>query len=61
MINYNIAYSKIAHKYFLKVFYTKTNNKRYKLQIWQYNVYHINIIAIKNISILEKAKKKKYC
>ena len=32
-VNYKTAYSKMMHKYFLKVFYHKTNKKKYKLQI----------------------------
>ena len=58
MLNHNTAYSKAAHKYFLKVFYNKTNNEEYKLQIWQYKIYYINIIAMKDICILKKVKKK---
>lgn len=27
VVNYDIAHSKIAHKYFLKLFYNKTNKK----------------------------------
>ncbi len=46
------------HKYFLKTFYNLTNKQEYKLQIWQYNVCHTNIIAIKDVIILEKNKKK---
>lgn len=33
MINYDIAYNKAIYKYFLKVFYNKTNKKKYNLQI----------------------------
>lgn len=58
MVNYNTAYSKAAYKYFLKVFYNKTNKKEYKSQIWQYNIRNTNIIAMKNIIILEKAREK---
>ena len=57
-INYNIAHSKAAHKYLLKAFYNKTNKKEYKLQIWQHNVQNTNIIAIKDMIITEKARKK---
>lgn len=45
------------HKYLLKVFYNRTK-KKYNLQIWQYNVYYIYIIAIKDPIFLEKAKEK---
>ena len=31
IVNYNIAYSKAVHKYFLKAFYNKTNKKEYNL------------------------------
>ena len=58
VVNYNTAYSKVAHKYFLKVFYNKTNKKEYKSQIWQYNVLHIIIIVMKDVIMLEKAIKK---
>lgn len=37
----------------------KIYKKKYKLQIWQYNIYHINIITIKDVIILEKVKEKK--
>ena len=59
LVNYNIAYSKMAYRYFLKVFYDKTNKKEYKLQIWQHNICHTNIIVMKNLIILKKAKEKK--
>ena len=53
------AHSKVAHKYLLKAFYNRINKKDYDLQIWQYNVRHTNIIAIKNVIIKEKAREKK--
>ena len=56
-INYNTAHSEAAHKYLLKTFYNKTNKKEYKLQIWQCNVRHTNIIVMKDVIILEKARK----
>ena len=46
------------HKYLLKVFYNRTNKKEYNSQIQQHNVYHANIIAIKDVIIEEKARKK---
>ena len=58
-INYNTAYNKAAHKYFLEAFYNRSNKKEYKLQIWQHNVGHINIITIKDVIILEKIREKK--
>ena len=42
------------YKYLLKAFYNKTNKKEYNLQIQQYNIYHINIIATKNVIIVTK-------
>lgn len=48
----------IKYKYFFKIFYNRTNKKKYNLQIWQYNVHHINIIVMKNIIILKKAREK---
>ena len=59
MINYNTAHSKVAHQYLLKAFYNKTNKKEYNSQIQQYNVCHTNIIAMKDVIILEKAREKK--
>lgn len=58
MVNYNITYSEMVHKYLLKAFYNKINKKEYNLQIWQYNICHTNIVAIKNIIILEKEREK---
>ena len=45
-INYNTAYSEIAHKYFFKAFYGRTNEKKYESQILKYNINYTNIIAI---------------
>ena len=39
------------HKYLLKTFYNRINNKEYDLQIWKYNIYHINIITIKDLIV----------
>ena len=58
VVNYHIAHNEIAHKYLLKTFYNKTNKKEYDLQIWQYNVRHTNIIAMKDVIIEKKARKK---
>lgn len=38
--------SKVAYKYLLKIFYEKTNKKKYKSQILGYNIYYTNIIAM---------------
>ena len=46
------------HKYLFKAFYNQTNKKKYELQIWQYNMRHINIIAIKKVIILKKTREK---
>ena len=32
-MNYDIAHSKVMHKYFLKAFYKRKNKKEYDLQI----------------------------
>lgn len=32
VINYNMTYSKVVYKYFLKIFYKKINKKEYKFQ-----------------------------
>ena len=58
-INYNTAHSKMTHKYLLKAFYNRINKKGYNSQIRQHNIRHINIIAMKDVIILEKARKKK--
>ena len=57
--NYNNVYSKVTHKYLIKIFYNRTNKKEYDLQIWQYNICYTNIIAIKDVIIIEKVKEKK--
>ena len=54
-VNYDIAYSKAAHKYILKAFYNKTNEKEYNAQIWQHNIRHTNLIIIKGMIISKKA------
>ena len=59
MIIYDIAHNEAAHKYLFKVFYNKTIKKKYELQIWQYNMWHTNIIAIKDVIILKKAQEEK--
>ena len=61
MVNYNIVYNEVMYEYLLKAFYNRTNKKEYKLQIWQHNVRHININAMKDIIILEKVREKKSC
>ena len=57
-VNYDTAYSEAMYKYLLKAFYNKTNKKEYDSQIWQDNVCHTNIIAMKDMIIKEKARKK---
>lgn len=59
-----MVYSKIAYKYLFKVFYRKTNKKKYKLQILEHNIRYTNIIAMQNTIFIVKilvgsAKKKK--
>ena len=59
-VNYNIAYTKMAYKYFLKAFYNKINKKEYNLQIWQYNIRHKNIIVMKDVIVVaEKSRENK--
>ena len=53
-INYNIIYSKVVYKYLLKVFYRRINKKEYKLQIFEHNIRHINIIAMQNAILIVK-------
>lgn len=55
-VNYDTAHSKIAYKYFFKTFYNKINKKKYDLQIRQHNVNNTNIIAVKDVIIIEKAR-----
>ena len=57
-VNYDTAHSEAAHKYLLKAFYNRTNKKEYDSQIWQHNVRHTNIIAMKDVIIEEKAREK---
>lgn len=49
----------MAYKYLFKAFYNKTNEKELKSQIWQHNVQHINIVAMKDIIISGKVRGKK--
>ncbi len=56
-VNHDTAYSEVAHKYLLKVFYNRTNKKEYDLQIWQHNVRYTNIIVMKDMIISEKVRK----
>lgn len=58
MVNYNTSHKEAAYKYFLQVFYNKINKKEYDLQIRQHNVHHTNIVAMKDVIILEKSRKK---
>ena len=57
-VNYDIAHSEAAHKYFLKAFYNRTNKKEYDAQIRQHNICHTNIIAMKDVIISKKALEK---
>ena len=57
-VNYDTAHSEAAHKYLLKAFYNRTNKKEYESQIWQHNVRHTNIIAMKDVIISEKIREK---
>lgn len=59
IVNQDISHNKTAHKYLLKTFFNKTKQKKYDLQIWQYNVGHTNIIAMKDIIAVAKRNKKK--
>lgn len=47
-----------VHKYLLKTFYYRINKKKYKLQIWQYNMQHTNIILMKIVILFEKNREK---
>ncbi len=58
-VNYNTAHSEAVYKYLLNAFYNRTNKKEYESQIWQHNVQHTNIIAMKDVIILEKVREKK--
>ena len=56
-VNYDTAHSEAAYKYLLKTFYNRTNKKNYDAQIWQHNVRHPNVIAMKAVIISKKALK----
>ena len=45
-INYDTVHSEIAHKYFFKAFYGRTNKKKYESQILKHNIRHTNVITI---------------
>ena len=49
-----MAHNKIVHKYLLKAFYRRINNKKYKSQILKYNICHTNVIAIQDIILIAK-------
>lgn len=56
-----MAYSEVAHKYFLKAFDGQVNKKAYESQILQHNIPNTNILAMQNAILLakvESAKKK---
>ena len=57
-LNYDTAHNKAVHKYLLKAFYNKTNQKEYDLQIRQHNVRHSNIITIKDVINKKKVQEK---
>ena len=58
-VNYDTTYSKIAHKYFLKAFYNRTNKKKYNMQSRECNVCHTNVIVMKNVIISKRALQNK--
>ena len=63
-INYDTAYSEVAHKYLFKAFYNRTNKKEYESQILEHNICHINVITMRDTILIAKvpvgsAKKKK--
>lgn len=47
-----MAYIKKIYKHFFKNFYKKINKNKYKMQILEYNIYYINVIAIQNIILI---------
>lgn len=49
---------RLWYKYFFKAFYNKIIKKEYNSQIWSYNICYTNIIAIKDLIILNKIRKK---
>ena len=57
-VNYNTAHSKAVYKSFLKAFYNRTNKKKYDVQIWQHNVCHTNVIAMKDMITSKKGLEK---
>lgn len=57
-VNYDTAHSEVTYTYFYKVFYNRTNKKKYNLQIEQHNVCHTNIVVMKDMIIKEKVREK---
>ena len=51
-INYDTEHSEVARKYLFKVFYGRTNKKKYKLQILKHNIRHTNVIAIQDAILI---------
>ncbi len=54
VINYDIAYNEVAHKYFLKALYGQTNKKEYESQILKHNIRHTNVIAMQDTILMAK-------
>ena len=53
-INYDIRYIEIVHKYFYKIFYKKTNKKKYDLQNLEYIICHIKIMTLQDAILIAK-------
>ena len=53
-INYNTVHSEIMYKYLLKAFYRRTNKKKYKSQILEYNIRHTNVIILQSTILIAK-------
>ncbi len=62
-INYDTIHSKAAHKYLFRAFYSRTNKKKYELQILKHNIRHTNGIAMQDFilmaKVLDRTAKKK--
>ena len=53
-INYDTAYNDVAHKYFLKTFYERTNKKKYESQILKHNIRYTKVIAMQDVILIAK-------
>lgn len=58
IVNYNIIHSKTVSKYLFKAFYNRINKKKYNSQIRKHNIYHTNIVMMKDMIVAAKKNRK---